>query len=330
MERASSADSTIHQQSMDVDSSPAVTRRQHTCNTSSSSGSSSSSSNQLSVSPSAMEFIIETAAAAVPKKCTCPYERPTLKTMEAAIAAAGVAPASAANSKHHYHKFSSSQSLSAAGAEEEDARNANLIRAIISPQVAVVAGGATAAIAEVEDSLNNNNNNNIGSVNQLACDNNSERGRSGVQEEEKQVNLNSSINLLVNSNDNRNKDSSSASQSMQLEEESHKDTMTVGDSAADQKVLLLQQKKKSSSSKKKQSSAGADSKCSCSDITLRVKAAESPPQQRSSLTRSSLNDGILSNCLSALNFVSGNRIGNSHINMKSSSSSPSGDSLLGE
>lgn len=289
---------------MDIDSSPVPRRQQHTCN------------NLLSVSPSSsvMEFVSEpvvTRATAVPvtnatgavsKKCTCPYERPTLKTMEAA-AAAGLAPSTSSTilPANHLYQMSSQSAhlpLSAGAAaveekvlveSEEDIRNAN--------------------VTHLEDNLNNNNSSNTNIISG-SCDNT----RSG---DDKDANSNPSIiTVQAATNDN---------------------VVVVGGSsepvkAAEKKKKSLEsdelkKKKKSSDSsssgKKKQSSSDDHIRCSCSEVQLRVKAAESPPPPKIGMGRSSLNDGILSNCLSALNFVSGNRIGGGSDSKLGSSSSNS-------
>lgn len=281
---------------MDIDSSPVPRRQQHTCN------------NLLSVSPSSsvMEFVSEqvvtsgtaapvtTAPATVSKKCTCPYERPTLKTMEAAAAAGHLYQMSSQSA----HLPLSAGAAAAVGAEkvlvelEEDIRNAN--------------------VTHLEDNLNNNNTSNITNISGN-CDNT----RSG---DDKDVNSNPSI-ITVQAviNDNVVVVGGRSEQPVKEEEKKKKSIESVDE---------LKKKKKSSDSsssgKKKQSSSDDNSRCSCSEVQLRVKAAESPPTPKSGgMGRSSLNDGILSNCLSALNFVSGNRIGGGSDSKLGSSSSNS-------
>lgn len=266
------------QQSMDIDSSPVASRQQDTCN----------SGHQLNTSTMEFQGDVQPTVATVSKKCTCPYERPTLKTMEANIINNNN------NSKHQQlpasPRQSSSESDRARSEEEEDTRNANLIRPSVNRDQVI------------EDNLNNNNNNNSSSssVNSMACDNEVSLLPSDVKSS------NPSIMLNVTSN-------SSSHSSLVLGDVVKVEEIVQG--KEDKKTTtkhkktseLLDQKLK----KSKKKAAGGEDKCRCSSssadgVTVRVKAAESPPVQS---LRMSLNDGILSNCLSALNFVSGNRIG---------------------
>lgn len=252
-------------QSMDIDLSESPTNSgvlsdlvNYTCN---SNHSNRTKEFVVAAEPTAITAIVSNTSTTVPKKATCPYERPTLKTMEAV------------NKPHNYP--SSSLPVLDVTSKEEDTRNANLIR----PSDVIA-----------EDNLNNNNinsvnpdnSNNSASVNLLPI---SESERNLISED---VNANPSIIPTVDDN---------KSDRVDL------DNKSVIES--DQK-----QNPQKKASRKKQPTS--DHKCNCTEaVTLRVKAAESPPPQRISLARSSLNDGILSNCLSALNFVSGNRIGSS-------------------
>lgn len=289
------------QHSMDIDTSPVASpsgSQLHTC----------SSGSPVSGSPISCNSPIEVAAttATAPKKCTCPYERPTLKTMEAAAAVAaagGVTSAAAAITKSTTNEPNILQCLSAVAGAGEDSRNANQIRP---------------SSMELEDNINNNHDkssssdrsNSVGLL-LLVCDS-----------EVTDVNSNKSITCKVNAGVDMASNQSSESSLVEAESETKRRC-----SETEQKS-----QKKSSSSKKKSPSSD---KCSCSEtVTVRVKAAESPPaqqqQQRSSFGRSSLNDGILSNCLSALNFVSGNRIGGGDSKFSSGTSSGAGVSGSGK
>lgn len=260
------------QSSMDIDLSESPTNSgvlsdlvNYTCN---SNHSNRTKEFVVVTEPTAITAVLSNTTT-VPKKATCPYERPTLKTMEAVTKP---------------HNFpSSSLSVLDVTSKEEDTRNANLIR----PSDGIA-----------EDNLNNNinsvnpdNSNNSASVNLLPT---SERNL--ISED-----VNANLSIIPNVNDNK-------SDRVDLE------TKSVIKSDHPQNPQKKVSRKKLPSS---------DHKCNCTEaVTLRVKAAESPPPQRIGLARSSLNDGILSNCLSALNFVSGNRIGSSD-----SKSSASGSAI---